>query len=475
MKKKTARILAMVCTASVILTACGSTDSTETKAENSSETAENETAEDEEVEPESIEYIQVSIDDMFSDLNSNAYNANVSYKDSYIEVSGKVSEIDPNGEYFVLVSDTAEGNQIVKCVPTGDEVLAGLTEISIGGRAVVSGKVTEVDVENGYSLDVSSVAVDDGIYTDYLDKDQCGIVEYKIPKGWEDSENIDESDTTTVTSYLKEEKTDSDGWSYYCGLVILTTEVQSTDDIPASEWEDDRMLNCLAKNFCGLLSEETDDVDDAIVANIVSGFRTVEVNGTNGVILKYYQKTGIYNETMWWRSDESHVTMIMYETDLSDPEFDEEAQLVLESLTFTEGVSLESSSNSTVDMSISGEDSLFGSLEEILSGNSKEPETESDKKETQAVKSDDSEKSKLASISDAGNKITLEQYNKIKEGMTYQQVVNIVGSEGSLTANSSAGGISIEMYTWVGDGSYAVAEIGFQNGKVISMTQIGLE
>lgn len=235
------------------------------------------------------------------------------------------------------------------------------------------------------------------------------------------------------------------------------------------------MLNCLAKNFCGLLSEETDDVDDAIVANIVSGFRTVEVNGTNGVILKYYQKTGIYNETMWWRSDESHVTMIMYETDLSDPEFDEEAQLVLESLTFTEGVSLESPSNSTVDMSISGEDSLFGSLEEILSGNSKEPETESDKKETQAVKSDDSEKSKLASISDAGNKITLEQYNKIKEGMTYQQVVNIVGSEGSLTANSSAGGISIEMYTWVGDGSYAVAEIGFQNGKVISMTQIGLE
>ena len=232
MKKKTARILAMVCTASVILTACGSTDSTETKAENSSETAENETAEDEEVEPESIEYIQVSIDDMFSDLNSNAYNANVSYKDSYIEVSGKVSEIDPNGEYFVLVSDTAEGNQIVKCVPTGDEVLAGLTEISIGGRAVVSGKVTEVDVENGYSLDVSSVAVDDGIYTDYLDKDQCGIVEYKIPKGWENSENIDENDTTTVTSYLKEEKTDSDGWSYYCGLVILTTEVQSTDDIP---------------------------------------------------------------------------------------------------------------------------------------------------------------------------------------------------------------------------------------------------
>ena len=173
------------------------------------------------------------------------------------------------------------------------------------------------------------------------------------------------------------------------------------------------------------------------------------------------------------------MTFVAYDTDFTDPEFDEEAKLVLESIAFQNGISFESS-NETINIEMSNSDSVFGTFDDILEGNAQNPIDESASNEADSSgygenSSDDDEKSRMASIYDEGNTITLEQYNKIKEGMTYQQVVDIVGSEGSLTANSSAGGISIEMYTWVGDGSYAVAEIGFQNEKVVSMTQIGLE
>ena len=414
-----------------------------------------------------------AIDDMFSDLNSNAYNANVSYKDNYIEVSGKVSEIDPNGEYFILVSDAAEGEQVVKCIPTGAEALSGLTEISIGGRAVVSGKVTEVDVEKGFSLDVSSVAVDDSVYANFLDRDQLGIVQYKIPQDWKSIESSVEEDGTSQIRYTKEDdKENVDGKTYVYGMAVYTVQFTSEEAQAVSELSDDQFADKISELFCILAEIEDEDVAD----NVKTGLRTVQANGVDGLALKYQEGAGIYDEMLFWASDEKAITVVIYETDLSDPEFDKEAQLVLESLTFPKGISFKSS-NGTADMELTGADSVFGTRDEILSGNSKDPaDQEKTTKESDENKESDSEdKTKMASIYDEGNTITLEQYNKIKEGMTYQQVVDIVGSEGSLTVNSSAGGISIEMYTWVSDNSYGLAEIGFQDGKVISMTQFGLE
>lgn len=75
--------------------------------------------------------------------------------------------------------------------------------------------------------------------------------------------------------------------------------------------------------------------------------------------------------------------------------------------------------------------------------------------------------------------ITLSEFNAIENGMTYEQVVNIVGSEGDVLSSVDLG-IGAEyasaMYTWEGDGSTgANANVTFQGGKVISKAQFGLK
>ena len=71
--------------------------------------------------------------------------------------------------------------------------------------------------------------------------------------------------------------------------------------------------------------------------------------------------------------------------------------------------------------------------------------------------------------------ITLAQYNKLKEGMTYDEVYEVLGCDGDLVTETNMNGSNIKMYTWNGtvEGSYC--NIGFTDGKVSSLSQSGLE
>ena len=75
--------------------------------------------------------------------------------------------------------------------------------------------------------------------------------------------------------------------------------------------------------------------------------------------------------------------------------------------------------------------------------------------------------------------ISLEEFNKIETGMTYEEVCNIVGGEGTLGSSVDIGvgeEYKSEIYQWTGDGSIgANANVTFQGGKVISKAQIGLK
>lgn len=75
--------------------------------------------------------------------------------------------------------------------------------------------------------------------------------------------------------------------------------------------------------------------------------------------------------------------------------------------------------------------------------------------------------------------ISLSEFNKIKTGMTYEEVCDIVGGEGSLSSSVDMGigsEYKTEIYMWTGNGSIgANANVTFQNGKVISKAQIGLK
>lgn len=72
-------------------------------------------------------------------------------------------------------------------------------------------------------------------------------------------------------------------------------------------------------------------------------------------------------------------------------------------------------------------------------------------------------------------KMTLEKFNKIETGMTYQQVVDIAGEEGTLSTESSYGDQTMKIYYWYAKNGISNATVSFMNGKVNAKSQIGLE
>ena len=74
------------------------------------------------------------------------------------------------------------------------------------------------------------------------------------------------------------------------------------------------------------------------------------------------------------------------------------------------------------------------------------------------------------------DRLNLEKFNKIETGMSYQEVVNIIGEEGTVLSESEIGNIKSTIYSWYGEGSIgANANVTFQNGKVVSKAQVGLK
>lgn len=75
--------------------------------------------------------------------------------------------------------------------------------------------------------------------------------------------------------------------------------------------------------------------------------------------------------------------------------------------------------------------------------------------------------------------ISLAEFNAISTGMTYEEVVNIIGSEGEVLSEVDIGAgeeYRTTMYTWEGEGSLgANANVTIQGGKVTAKAQLGLK
>lgn len=71
--------------------------------------------------------------------------------------------------------------------------------------------------------------------------------------------------------------------------------------------------------------------------------------------------------------------------------------------------------------------------------------------------------------------ITLAQYNKIEEGMTYDKVVEIVGGDGEAISESGADDAVTVVYIWHGTDGISNATITFYNNAVFSKAQTGLQ
>lgn len=72
--------------------------------------------------------------------------------------------------------------------------------------------------------------------------------------------------------------------------------------------------------------------------------------------------------------------------------------------------------------------------------------------------------------------ITLQEFNRIEMGMTYDEVVNIIGTYGTESARTEMGGYTTVIFMWDGVGMLgANASVTFQNGQAISKAQVGLD
>lgn len=75
--------------------------------------------------------------------------------------------------------------------------------------------------------------------------------------------------------------------------------------------------------------------------------------------------------------------------------------------------------------------------------------------------------------------ISMAEFNAIQTGMTYDQVVKIIGTDGELSSSVDMFDESeykTELYVWKGNGVVGSnANVTFQGGKVVAKSQIGLE
>lgn len=108
---------------------------------------------------ETIEYTQVSISDMVDALDKNAAAASDEYKDKYLEITGKLSNIDSDSSYIsILPEDDDFALTGVQCYTNGDEdIINAVKTLSTGDTITVRGKCTDVGEVMGYSLDLEEI------------------------------------------------------------------------------------------------------------------------------------------------------------------------------------------------------------------------------------------------------------------------------------------------------------------------------
>lgn len=72
--------------------------------------------------------------------------------------------------------------------------------------------------------------------------------------------------------------------------------------------------------------------------------------------------------------------------------------------------------------------------------------------------------------------LTKEKFEQIKDGMTYEEVVAIVGAEGTVISETGEPGTDFHtvMYEFETDGFLSSSTMMFQGGKLINKAQIGL-
>lgn len=106
-----------------------------------------------------IVYTVCSVDEMMDMLNSNAMKAENTYNDQYVEVTGRLSNIDSDGKYISIYPLRDQWAFTgVQCYIKNDAQKQQVMEMSIDDRVTVRGKITAVGELLGYQLNIIEIA-----------------------------------------------------------------------------------------------------------------------------------------------------------------------------------------------------------------------------------------------------------------------------------------------------------------------------
>ncbi len=108
-------------------------------------------------ESASIEYTAVSVNDMMTALNDNAMGASDKYKGKYLEITGKLANIDAAGKYINLMADGDFEIIGVQCYIKNDDQKAKISSLTKGDTVTLKGKCTDVGEVLGYSFDITEI------------------------------------------------------------------------------------------------------------------------------------------------------------------------------------------------------------------------------------------------------------------------------------------------------------------------------
>lgn len=74
-----------------------------------------------------------------------------------------------------------------------------------------------------------------------------------------------------------------------------------------------------------------------------------------------------------------------------------------------------------------------------------------------------------------GPAVTLAQFQKLQTGMTYAEAQKVLGSPGVEQSSGQIGDVRTAMFAWNGDGPTASMNATFQNDRLVTKAQMGLQ
>ncbi|PKM51452.1 MAG: hypothetical protein CVV02_05810 [Firmicutes bacterium HGW-Firmicutes-7] len=149
--------IALITSIAVLVLAAGATSTIFKEVDERSKIAvENKEAGKEQVKEVKIPIV-VTVDEIMEALNNNALKASATYKNQYVELTGKLSNIDSSGSYFSIgiLSDEFSFDTVLCNI--NEEHLETVMNFNNEQEVTVIGTITVVGEIMGYTLEVESI------------------------------------------------------------------------------------------------------------------------------------------------------------------------------------------------------------------------------------------------------------------------------------------------------------------------------